>query len=122
MKYYIFKVTTNQGRVYYKVNNRFIGYIDFDSNFWRAKQEELTNPPIKPISYELFASGEVTNDRELHQMFCESQRFNLRLAKKISADHKLKSSKDSRKYNIYQPNKNSSHVYLKEIDGKATIK
>ena len=122
MKYYIFKVTNNQGKVYYKLNNEYIGYIDFDSDQWRAKMERLSNPPIEEVSYQVFASGEVINDELLHRATCDSQRFTLRGAKKIAADYALNISKDHRKYQVHQPSKNSSYVYLKEIGGKATIK
>jgi hypothetical protein len=122
MKYYIFKVTNNKGKTYYKLNNRYIGYIDFDSDQWRAKMERLSNPPIEEVSYQVFASGEVENHTQLHRLFADSKRFGLFLAKKIAAAYALNISKDRRKYRVHQPSKNSSYVYLKEIGGKATIK
>lgn len=120
MKYYIFKVTNNQGKVYYKLNNEYVGYIDFDCDFLRAKLEHLAN--IQEISYQIFAEGEVKDDFDLHFRNCASERFDLREAKKIAAEYALKISKDRRKYEVYQPDPNSSYVYLKEIGGKATIK
>ena len=120
MKHYIFKVTNSVGETYYKLNNRYIGYIDFDSDFTRAKLERLAK--VEEISYQVFASGEVENHTQLHRLFTESKRFGLFLAKKIAAAYALKISKDRRKYQVHQPSKNSSYVYLKEIGGKATIK
>lgn len=120
MKYYIFKITNNKGNVYYKLNNEYIGYIDFDSNYDRLKFEYLDE--IKDISYELFAEGEVLDDRILHRRNCDSERFDLKEAEQIVKDFNLKKSKDKRIYETYQPNINSSYTYLKEIGGKATIK
>lgn len=120
MKYYIFKVTNNTGESYYKLNNMYIGYIDFDSDFTRAKLERLAK--VEEISYQVFASGEVESHEKLHRMFADTLRVNLKKAKAIAAAYALNISNDRRKYQVHQPSKNSSYVYLKEIGGKATIK
>jgi len=120
VKYYIFKVTNSVGETYYKLNNMYIGYIDFDSDFTRAKLERLAK--VEEICYQVFASGEVESHEKLHRMFADSLRFNLKKAKEIAAKYALNISNDLRKYKVYQPDKNSSYVYLKEVGGRATIK
>lgn len=120
MKYYIFKTTNNKGKVYYKLNNRYIGYIDFDSNYDRRECEYRDG--IEEICYELFAEGEVSDDRILHQRFSDSERFDLKEAEQIVKDFSLTKSEDKRVYETYRPNANSTHTHLKEIGGKAIIK
>jgi hypothetical protein len=100
----------------------YIGYIDFDTDQWRAKMERLNDPPIEEVSYQLFASGEVKDHLDIHCRNVASERFDLNTAKQIAKDYNLKLSKDRRKYEVYQPDENSSEIYLREIGGKATIK
>ena len=120
MKYYIFKVTNNKGKTYYKLNNAYLGYIDFDSDFSRSKLEHRKN--IEEVSYQIFAEGEVEDDFDLHLINCASERFDLREAKKIAAKYALNISNDHRKYEVVSLDKNSSNIIVREIGGKATIK
>ena len=87
MKYYIFKVTTNQGKTYYKLNNMYIGYIDFDTDLTRAKLEHMAN--IEEKSYQIFAEGEVKDDFDLHLINISSERFNLKRDHAIAAKSAL---------------------------------
>jgi hypothetical protein len=113
MKYYIFQVKDSVGKNYYVINNRWLGYLGFDGNYFRATMETY----IKPLrTYKLFASGAVKGDQELHQRFCDSERFNLKEAKSIARRFKLKLSRSKKWYEIVFPNPKSSESRLKEIN------
>lgn len=115
MKYYIFKVLNSLGQEYFILNNKYIGYMGFDSNRLRSILEYNNGVTKK---YQLYASGIISDDEDLHKLNCESTRFSKEeieaLIKEYNGEFKL--SKDKSWYKVYYPNKNSSESYLKEID------
>lgn len=125
MFYYLFKVKTNKPHIipeYYILNNRYIGYIGFDSggpmNSLRPKLEYLAK--IKN-EYKLIAKGEVSNDVELHKLNCESERLDLDRSNGIINRYKLSLYDDGRWYKEYYPFKGSSKTFLKSTDDSMII-
>lgn len=120
MRYYIFKVTDSTNDTYYILNNQYIGYIGFDSEIVRSTLE--WGAKVKR-NYQLYATSAETNDQSLHDLNCDSHRFNeLEIKDLIKLHNIFALSSDPTVYKIYHPNKNSSECYLKEIDGNKTIK
>ena len=120
MLYYIFKVRTNKPDIipdYYILNNRYIGYVGFDSggpqNSLRPKLEY--HAKIKN-TYQLFAMGEVKNDEKLHKIFFESERMNFEKISKLIKKYDFIEHEDDTWYKEYYPNKNSSQSILKAVD------
>jgi len=118
MFYYIFKVKTSRPDLvpdHYIVNNRYIGYVGFDSYHIRSILEYNKN--IK-YQYQVFSSGEVAEDSELHKLFSSSVRFDENEATRLTDQYNLKKSKDKIWYEVYYPNKNSSKSHLREVGAK----
>jgi hypothetical protein len=115
MKYYILKVTTSKPDVvpdYYVVNNQYMGYVGFDSQFLRSLLEN--NAKIKN-TYQVFASGEAEEKGSLHEAFCHDARFSKKEAEKLVKEYSLKKCLDKTRYQVYCPNRNSSKSVLREI-------
>ena len=124
MKYYIFKVEDTLGQTYYILNNQFVGYVGFDANELRSITEHSQDVERK---YQLFAQSDYLadwsgHDRKLHEMNCDSKRFDENSVTELMLDHPVFSlSRDLTWYEVYFPSKNSSRSYLKEIGGTKTI-
>ena len=119
MKYFIFKVTPSVGKSYYVLNNRYIGYVGFDSNHIRSILEYHAG--VKE-TYQVFAVSKETEDLTLHKDNCVSRRFTLTEIKQlILAIPVFTKSRDKTVYAVYYPNPNNSVFYLKEVGGKKTI-
>lgn len=126
MKYYIFKVTDSIKREYFIVNNVYIGYVGFDSNWLRCILEYNGKVRVEPVKYNLYAQGEVPNgspnERLLHKLFSGSERLAIEevktLCKTIPQLKKTTKKEYSVDYEIYYPQKNCSISYLREIRGE----
>lgn len=114
MKYYIFKVRTHDERLpeFYIINNVYIGYVGFDSQHVRSIIEGGNQ---KKFEFQHVASGDVAEDRELHNLFCESKRLNRKSAEELIEKYKLKPSGDSSWYKVYRPDKNSTKSHLRSV-------
>jgi hypothetical protein len=127
MKYYIFRVTDSIGQTYFVLNNFCLGYVGFDCNRNRALTEYNSN--ITQVKYNLFAQAEIPqgtgSDKMLHDLFCKSTRFTSEEIESLykSVPHFAKTTEEqySINYEIYYPNTQSSHCYLKEIGGEKII-
>ena len=124
MRYYIFKVNDCTGQEYYILNNKYIGYLGFDSDRLRSILEYNANVKRK---YQLFATSIEIKDsqceKNLHEFNCNDRRFIKEEAiALVNSIHEFSYCDDDIWYEIYFPNKNSSDSYLKEIDGEKTIK
>jgi hypothetical protein len=92
----------------------YIGYVGFDSNFTRSKLEY--NAGVKE-QYQVFATGNVINDNELHRLNCDSARFDEETARQLAKYYGMKLSRNKLWYEVYFPNKNSSRSILRARKG-----
>lgn len=119
--YYIFKVTDSLGKEYYILNNRYIGYVGFDSDNFRSLLESRAKITK---TYKLFAKLKESSSEELHKLNCDSTRFSFKEITDLTNKYKdiVEYALDSTEYEVYFPNKNSSESYLKEVGGESVIK
>lgn len=123
MFYYVFKVQTNKPDIvpyYYKLNNRYIGYVGFDSYYMRSKLEHHSKVNTK-LQYQLFATGVSKDFDEVHDMNCLSKRFDSAEVDAFIDKYKFKRINDETWYKEYYPIKNCSTSLLKSVDGSRII-
>ena len=124
MKYYVFKVRDSAGEEYYILNNQYIGYVGFDTNFTRSKVEyekKITKKyQLYAESYYFLDNG--ADDQILHSLNCSSQRFNKKEIDQLLTDYyPFIKSRSRIWYRVYFPDRNSSVSYLRQIGGNKTI-
>lgn len=126
MFYSIFKVRTNKPDIvpdYYVLNNRYIGYVGCDvaeKNTIRSILEHHAKVSTK-LQFQLFATANVANDTELHKLFCEGERFDLKSVRELGKKYNFKKTNDETWYKKYYPIKNCSLKLLKSVDGSRII-
>ena len=121
MFYYLFKVRTNKPELipdYYILNNRYIGYIGYDSYYIRSILE--TNAKIKN-QYQLIAIGNSPDFDEVHDLFCKSHRFTEEGVNEFIEKYKFQRTKCEDWYKEYYPIKNSSETILKSVDENKVV-
>ena len=134
MLYYIFKVQDNLGQDYYILNNIYIGYVGFDSQYIRSLLEHRRFSGKKGEGFVSSGYGETRRlkqkyqliaqaffedytkaERKLHKWNCASERFAQKEIDFLIKICKFKRSRDKTWYKVYYPNKNSSESILREI-------
>jgi hypothetical protein len=125
VKYYLFKVNDSLGQEYYVLNNQFIGYIGFDSNDSRRKEEHDKKIVYNNTEYVLIAQTNYIEkihpvENYLHKLNCESTRFTKDeaedLIKRVCQFYR---NPDATIYLEYFPDKNSSECWLREKNWRA---
>lgn len=123
MFYYVFKVNTNKPEIvpdYYKLNNRYIGYVGFDSQFMRSKLEYHAKVSNK-LKYQLFATGSSPDFDEVHNLNVDSKRFSESEIEEFIKKYNFTKTNDDTWYKDYYPIKNCSKCLLKSSDGNRII-
>jgi hypothetical protein len=114
MIYYIFEVTDSTGDTYFVINNRYIGYVGFDTDFLRGMLEHNANVKRKYKKIAIISE----DSEELHDLFCASKRFTSLEISRLLERYKHHTFEDDIQYEVFYPNRNSSESYLKSECGK----
>lgn len=119
IKYYIFKVKDAIGQIYYIVQNRYIGYIGFDSQHTRSIIEYSVKSKTKAKDKYFLIAVSDKESSDLHKYFCENQRFTELEIKEIINKYFFTTINDPNPYLVYYPEKNCSKSWLRcERNGK----